>query len=100
MPRVLVAVVPLVTLGMLAFVPSLVIALRRRRAADWLVCAGFTAVTTAWLAWAVLTPVETHGPGFAVDLLLLLGTTLGAAAHAVFGWHAPERPVHEAKVTA
>ncbi|WP_307126653.1 hypothetical protein [Streptomyces sp. B1I3] len=100
LPRVLVAVVPVATLGMLAFVPSLVIALRRRRAADWLVCAGFTAVAVAWCAWAALSPVETHGTGFALDLLLLLGATLGAAAHALFGWHTPERTGHDAKATA
>ncbi|MGW0939565.1 hypothetical protein [Streptomyces sp. NPDC002666] len=85
-PRVLLAAVPVVTLGMLSFVPSLVIAARRRRTADWLACAGFTAANVAWLLWAALTPEETQGAEFAADLLLVLGTTLGAAAHALFAW--------------
>ncbi|MGW6206894.1 hypothetical protein ACWF9B_25040 [Streptomyces sp. NPDC055089] len=91
-PRVLLAAVPVVTLGMLSFVPSLVIAARRRRAADWLACAGFTAANVAWLLWAALTPEETQGAEFAADLLLVLGTTLGAAAHALFAgpwWRKP-----------
>ncbi|MEU8698464.1 hypothetical protein AB0C61_12450 [Streptomyces sp. NPDC048680] len=83
-PRVLLAAVPVVTLGMLSFVPSLVVAARRRRAFDWLVCAGFAAANAAWVAWAVLTPAQTRGAEFAVDLLLMLVTTLGAAAHALF----------------
>ncbi|RPK49674.1 hypothetical protein EES39_07105 [Streptomyces sp. ADI92-24] len=83
-PRVLLAAVPLATLGMLSFVPSLVVAARRRRAADWLVCAGFTAGNVAWVIWAALTPAETRGAEFAADLLLVLVTTLGAAAHVLF----------------
>ncbi|MEU8505667.1 hypothetical protein AB0C40_13265 [Streptomyces brevispora] len=83
-PRVLLAAVPVVTLGMLSFVPSLVVAARRRRASDWLVCAGFTAANVAWVIWAALTPAETRGAEFAADLLLVLLTTLGAAAHALF----------------
>lgn len=38
----------------------------------------------AWLIWAALTPEETRGAEFAADLLLVLVTTLGAAAHALF----------------
>nr|WSW68817.1 hypothetical protein OG461_22895 [Streptomyces sp. NBC_00995] len=83
-PRVLLAAVPVVTLGMLSFVPSLVIAARQRRAADWAAFAGFAAANVAWLIWAALTPEETRGAEFAADLLLVLVTTLGAAAHALF----------------
>lgn len=82
-PRLLLAAVPVVTLGMLSFVPSLVIAVRRRRAPDWLACAGFAAANVAWVLWAALTPEETRGAEFAADLLLVLVTTVGAAAHAV-----------------
>ncbi|MEU9200061.1 hypothetical protein [Streptomyces sp. NPDC048332] len=91
-PRVLLAAVPVVTLGMLSFVPSLVIAARRRRAADWLACAGFTAANVAWVLWAALTPEETQGAEFAADLLLVLVTMPGAAAHALFAgswWRTP-----------
>ncbi|MER6118601.1 hypothetical protein E6R60_20705 [Streptomyces sp. A0642] len=89
-PRVLLAAVPLVTLGMLSFVPSLAIAARRRRAVDWAAFAGFAAANAAWVIWAALTPEETRGAEFAADLLLVLVTTLGAAAHALFAW-APRR---------
>ncbi|MFI6861177.1 hypothetical protein ACIBKZ_14950 [Streptomyces sp. NPDC050421] len=83
-PRVLLAAVPVVTLGMLSFVPSLVIAARRRRTGDWAAFAGFAAANVAWVIWAALTPEETQGAEFAADLLLVLVTTLGAAAHALF----------------
>lgn len=80
-PRLLLAAVPVVTLGMLSFVPSLVIAARRRRAGDWAAFAGFAATNVAWVLWAALTPEETRGAEFAADLLLVLVSTLGAAAH-------------------
>lgn len=83
-PRALLAAVPVVTLGMLSFVPSLVIAARRGRAGDWAAFAGFAAANVAWVLWAALTPEETRGAEFAADLLLVLVTTLGAAAHALF----------------
>ncbi|MGW1124989.1 hypothetical protein [Streptomyces sp. NPDC002526] len=83
-PRVLLAAVPLVTLGMLSFVPSLVLAARRRRAGDWAAFAGFASANVAWLLWAALTPEETQGAEFAADLLLVLVTTLGATAHGLF----------------
>ncbi|MFJ7257034.1 hypothetical protein ACIQWV_31785 [Streptomyces sp. NPDC098085] len=91
-PRVLLALVPVVTLGVFAFVPALVIAARRRRPADWLACAVFAVACAAWCLRIALTPAETEGPGFAVDLLLLLGTTLGAAVHSLCAWPARNRP--------
>ncbi|THA22996.1 hypothetical protein E6R18_31555 [Streptomyces sp. A1277] len=99
-PGVLLAAVPVVTLGMLSFVPSLVIAARRRRAGDWAALAGFAAANVAWVLWAALTPEETRGAEFAADLLLVLVTTLGAAAHALFAgvpWRMP-RPGAEGAV--
>lgn len=42
------AVLPVVSLGLLCPVPSLVLALRRRRPADWPALAGFSAVLAAW----------------------------------------------------
>lgn len=91
-PRVLLAAVPVVTLGMLSFVPSLVIAARRRRPGDWAAFAGFAAADAAWVLWAALTPEETRGAEFAADLLLVLVTTLGAAAHGLLAgasWRMP-----------
>ncbi|MFV2117303.1 hypothetical protein ACE14D_02180 [Streptomyces sp. Act-28] len=81
LPRVLLAVVPVVSLGMLGAVPSLVVAWRRDTRADWLAAVAFTAVTVAWLFQAVLTPVETHGWQFAADTVLLSLATVGAALH-------------------
>ncbi|MGH1555887.1 hypothetical protein ACRAWF_40845 [Streptomyces sp. L7] len=40
---------PVVSLGLLCPVPSLVLALRRRTRADWLAFGGFTAVLAAWI---------------------------------------------------
>ncbi|MFE9782372.1 hypothetical protein ACFYPA_30020 [Streptomyces sp. NPDC005775] len=90
--RVLLAAVPVVTLGMLSFVPSLAIAARRRRAGDWAAFAGFAAANVAWVLWAALTPEETRGAEFAADLLLVLVATLGAAAHGLLAgtsWRMP-----------
>lgn len=103
-PRLLMGVVPLVTLGVFGFVPSAVMAVRRCRAADWSAFVTFAALSAAWVFRIAFTPDETHGVGFAVDFLLLVATTLGAAAHALFVWPADagagvraERPVREVR---
>ncbi|MCS0637854.1 hypothetical protein NX801_19740 [Streptomyces sp. LP05-1] len=80
-PRLLLALVPVVSLGLLGALPSLVLAWRTGRRAEWLAAVGFTAVTVAWLFEAVLTPEETHGAAFGLDLLLMSAATVGAAAH-------------------
>ncbi|GHK02453.1 hypothetical protein ACWEWI_26920 [Streptomyces sp. NPDC003753] len=82
--RAALAAVPLLSLGMLGAVPSLVLAFRRGTRADWLAAVVFTAVNVAWLFEAVLTPVDTHGPQYAADILLLFASTLGAALHCLF----------------
>lgn len=81
LPRTALAAVPLVTLGMLAAVPSLVLAFRRGRRADRSAAVIFTAVNVAWLADVMLTPVETHGLQYVADVLLLLAATVGATVH-------------------
>ena len=80
------AVLPVVSLGLLCPVPSLVLALRRRTRADWLAFAGFTAVLVAWITEIALTPVDTHGALFGVDLLLVTLSMAGASAHAWTAW--------------
>ena len=80
------AVLPVVSLGLLCPVPSLVLALRRRTRADWLAFAGFTAVLAAWITELALTPVDTHGVLFGVDLLLVTLSMAGASAHAWRAW--------------
>lgn len=84
LPRMLLAAVPMVSLGMLGAVPSLVIAFRRRTRVDWLGAAFFTAVTVGWVLQAVLTPEDTHGWQFASDVLLLSLSTFGAALHCLY----------------
>ncbi|MFD7320815.1 hypothetical protein ACFV9D_06940 [Streptomyces sp. NPDC059875] len=79
--RLALAVVPFLTLGVLGVVPSLVLALRRGGRADWLAAVGFTAVTVGWWFQIGLSPEDTHGAQFALDVLLLFGSTIGAAAH-------------------
>ncbi|MEV7235913.1 hypothetical protein AB0N06_18525 [Streptomyces sp. NPDC051020] len=96
-PCLLMAVVPVVTLGVFGMVPSFVLALRRRGRADWRACAVFTALSVAWMLRIAFTPDETHGFGFAVDLLLLLATTLGAAVHTLLAWPVRARAGHPAR---
>ncbi|MFE3142918.1 hypothetical protein [Streptomyces scopuliridis] len=88
--RTLLAAVPVVSLGVLGVVPSLVIALRRRGRAHWIACAVFTVVTVGWVVQIAVTPVETHGPLFVADFLLLLLSTLGATLHCLLSY--PPRP--------
>lgn len=84
--RVGFAALPVVSLGLLCPVPSLVLALRRRTRADWLAFAGFTAVLAAWITELALTPDDTHGALFGVDLLLVTLSMAGASAHAWTAW--------------
>lgn len=83
-PRILLASVPVLSLGVLGAVPSLVIAWRRGARADWLAALVFTAVTVGWWFQIALTPDETHGWRFGVDALLLFSSTVGAALHCLY----------------
>ncbi|MFD8915091.1 hypothetical protein [Streptomyces sp. NPDC059575] len=89
------AALPLLSLGLLCPVPSLLLALRRRTRADWWAFAGFSVVLIAWTAEIELTPVDTHGVLFAVDLLLILLSMVGASLHAWAVWPEPVRSVQE-----
>ncbi|MFC4498595.1 MULTISPECIES: hypothetical protein [Streptomyces] len=80
------AVLPVISLGLLCNVPSLVLALRRRNRADWWAFAGFSAVLAAWITELGLTPVDTHGALFVSDLLLILLSMAGASLHAWMAW--------------
>ncbi|MEU9450659.1 hypothetical protein [Streptomyces sp. NPDC048277] len=80
------AVLPLVSLGLLCNVPSLVLALRRRSRADWWAFAGFSAVLVAWVSEIELTPEDNHGILFATDLVLILLSMVGASLHAWLVW--------------
>ncbi|WP_329279557.1 hypothetical protein [Streptomyces sp. NBC_00691] len=79
--RVALALVPPLSLGVLGFVPSLVFALRRGTRGDRLTALLFTAASVGWCFQIALTPEETHGFAYLLDVLLLAVTTLGAAAH-------------------
>ncbi|MEU7425674.1 hypothetical protein ACGFX8_05935 [Streptomyces sp. NPDC048362] len=80
------AALPVVSLGLLCPVPSLVMALRGRGGAGWWPFLAFSAVLTAWATDLALTPDDTHGALFAADLLLILLSTAGASAHAWTAW--------------
>lgn len=84
------AAVPVVSLGLLCPVPSLVIALRRGGRADWGVFGAFCLVLVAWLVELALTPDTTHGGEFAADVLLILLSMVAASVHAWKVW--PRRP--------
>ncbi|SCD50621.1 hypothetical protein GA0115251_10993 [Streptomyces sp. TverLS-915] len=94
----LLAALPAITLGILSSIPSLVIAVRRRRMADWPACAAFTAPNVAWVLQAALAPEETRGAKSGAELLPALVATGGAAAHALLSWRPwqPGSPAPEA----
>ncbi|MEU3605709.1 hypothetical protein AB0E83_09685 [Streptomyces sp. NPDC035033] len=79
--RMLLAAVPVLSLGVLGCVPALVLALYRGTRADWLAALLLTAVSVAWCFQIALTPVETTGGAFLLDLTLLALSTVGAAGH-------------------
>ncbi|MEV6547815.1 hypothetical protein AB0M57_03790 [Streptomyces sp. NPDC051597] len=89
------ALLPFATLGLLCPVPSLVIALRRRRSADWAAFAVFGAVWVSWVIQLATTPDTTHGTRFAADVLLIGLSTAGAAAHAWRAWPAARKSPNE-----
>lgn len=84
--------VPLVSVGLLSPVPSVVLAARHRRRADWAAVAGFT---LTWVLWvAVLTEWPDGGTGleFAATFVLFVVNTVGAALHCLLAWS--PRPQH------
>lgn len=98
--RMLLAAIPVASLGLLSPVPSLVIAARRGARADWAAFAAFTAVALAWILQIALTPEETHGFQFVADLLLLLLSTAGAAVHCLLTWPSAEAAAQTAAGSA
>lgn len=66
------ALVPLLTLGLFAFVPFLRLALARRRPRDWVVCGTYLAASVAVMVLISLTPSDSAGSELAGGLLLLL----------------------------
>ncbi|MFK4148003.1 hypothetical protein [Streptomyces sp. NPDC004065] len=84
--RAALAALPLLSLGLLCPVPSLVMAVRGRGGAGWWPFAAFSAVLAAWVAELALTPEDTHGPLFAADLLLISLSMAGASVHAWTAW--------------
>ncbi|MFF7213161.1 hypothetical protein ACFZAU_21890 [Streptomyces sp. NPDC008238] len=80
------AAVPVVSLGLLSPLPALLIALRRGRRADWTAFGVFCLVLVAWALDLALTPESTHGPEFAVDVLLILLSMVVAPVHAWKFW--------------
>ncbi|NML53155.1 hypothetical protein HHL19_30315 [Streptomyces sp. R302] len=79
--RAALAAVPVFSLGVLGWVPALVLALYRGTRADWLAALLFTAVSVGWCFQVALTPVDTSGGAFLLDVLLLAVSTVGAAVH-------------------
>lgn len=84
--RAVLAALPLVSLGLLCPVPSLILAVRRRRGADWWAFGAFSLVLAAWITWVQLTPDHTHGLSFVVDLTLIALSMGGASLHAWTAW--------------
>ncbi|MBT2452944.1 hypothetical protein J7F03_39140 [Streptomyces sp. ISL-43] len=72
---------PVLSLGVLGAVPSLVIAWRRGTRADWVTALAFGFAMVGWWFQAALTPVDTEGWQAGLDFLLLAVSTAGAAVH-------------------
>ncbi len=85
-PRVLMALVPVLSLGLLCAVPSVVMAIRHRSRANGIACGFFAAVTVAWVVDLGLTPESAHGLEFVGDTLLELVSMAGAAVHCLLAW--------------
>lgn len=80
------AALPVVSLGLLCPVPSLVLALRRGGRAHWLAFGAFGVVLAAWITDLQLTPSTTHGLWLAADLLLVLLSMVAPSVHAWTAW--------------
>jgi hypothetical protein len=78
--QILLSLIPLLSVGLLAFVPFLYLALVRRRRKDWLVCAGYVLADIAALALASSTSHSTGDAIFGTLLLLLIG---GGTVHSL-----------------
>ncbi|MFF5505472.1 hypothetical protein [Streptomyces roseolus] len=79
--RAALAAVPVFSLGVLGWVPALVLALYRGTRADWLAALLLTAASVGWCFQVALTPVDTSGGAFLLDVVLLALSTVGAAVH-------------------
>ncbi len=66
------ALVPLLTLGMLAFVPFVRLALARRRPVDWVVCGSYLAADIGTLVLVSVTKSDSTGATLAGGFALLL----------------------------
>ncbi|MEE1938526.1 hypothetical protein V1L54_03710 [Streptomyces sp. TRM 70361] len=94
--RLLFAAVPLLSLGLLSWVPSLRFAVIRGRRADWAVLAVFVVLTAVYVVLLVNVPAnEPEGEEGTASLLAGLYMVLlfgGATVHAVLGDRFPRDP--------
>ena len=79
--RILVALVPIATLGLLSWVPSLVLAVQRRRRAEWTAFLSFGLVWLLWIADLSISHDIGSGVRFALNVLLMAAGMGGAAMH-------------------
>lgn len=80
-PRVLLSLVPVLSLGLLCAVPSLVIAVRQRSWAGWAGFGCFTAVTIAWVINTEFHKFDSSAWASVANVLLLLLATVGPMLH-------------------
>ncbi|MCE7081407.1 hypothetical protein LZF96_15005 [Streptomyces sp. ST2-7A] len=86
-PRLLLACVPIVSLGILAWVPSLRMALQGRRNRDWVVLCVWVTTTLTYIVVLAESPDEAVDGPFAYwfAVLFMLAHMGGAALHAILG---------------
>ncbi|OIK23494.1 hypothetical protein VT52_032390 [Streptomyces malaysiense] len=83
------AALPVVSMGLLCPVPSLVLAVRRGGRAHWLAFGAFSVVLAAWITDLQLTPSAGHGLSLAIDLPLIMLSMVAPSVHAWTAW--PQR---------
>ena len=79
--RIFLILVPVWSVGLLSPVPSLLLAVRRHKPADWAAFAGFTVAWMLWVTVLAYWPDEGSGVQFAGSFMLLMVHTVGAALH-------------------
>ncbi|MBB0231215.1 hypothetical protein, partial [Streptomyces calidiresistens] len=92
-PRLLLACVPVLSLGLLAWVPFLRMALQGRRNRDWAVLCVWVTITLTYAVVAAESPdVPEDGPrAFWFAVLFMLAHLGGATVHAILGDVAVQR---------
>ncbi|RKN08685.1 hypothetical protein D7319_14940 [Streptomyces radicis] len=90
--RALFALFPVLSLGLLAWVPALRVVVIRRRAVDWAVLALMVSLTVSEVVLISTVPTDDEGPRSALVGLYLVAFLIGATIHAAMLDDTPPAP--------